>query len=396
VDEASGFHTSRDVAFNVKSPEWAGEEAMAYISEYYQAFEDAVYATDANGNYTGYNADTGKYYYEYCDLESLIKVFLLQELALNPDGFISSVYFYKDADGIMYAGPIWDQDMTLGTGWSKYISPSIIDYHYLAKALVKIPHFKTAAEEYFAYYFVPQVEELISAGGEVDTNIQKLAPNAAMNYVLWPCVRVGDPANEKHLWDGVDYASVTADMQTWLRQRMVVMKNTFHYSGSIKYFDDVAPGDWEYEAVCFATKNGLLNGVTEVKFNPDGTATRGMVLTVIARLNGRDTTPEPGERYYQQAVNWAVANGISDGSNPDGSITRQQLATMLWRYMGQPESAGDLSQFKDGAKVSSYAVEAMEWAVQQGIFQGNSAKMLNPNATATRAHIAQVFMNYLK
>ena len=65
----------------------------------------------------------------------------------------------------MYAGPIWDQDMTLGTGWTKYINPRIIDYHYLAKALVKIPHFKAAAEEYFAYYFAPQVEAKIKAGG---------------------------------------------------------------------------------------------------------------------------------------------------------------------------------------------------------------------------------------
>lgn len=397
VDEASGFHTTRDVAFNVKSPEWAGQEAMEYISEYYQAFEDAVYATDANGNSTGYNAETGKYYYEYCDLESLVKVFLLQELALNPDGFISSMYFYKDADGIMYAGPIWDQDMTLGTGWSKYNSPRIIDYHYLAKALIKIPNFRAAVEEYFAYYFAPLVEEKIAKGGEVERNIQILAPNAAMNYMLWPYVRVGDPASENHYWaKGTTYADVTGDMQTWLKDRLGVMKNTFHYPASIKYFDDVSPADWEYEAVCYATKNGFLNGVTDSCFNPDGTATRGMVLTVIARLNGRDTTPAPGERYYQQAVNWAVANGISDGSNPDASITRQQLATMLWRYMGEPESDGDLSQFKDGAKVSSYAVEAMEWAVANGIFQGNSAKMLTPTATATRAHIAQVMKNFLE
>ena len=119
IDEVNGFYTRTGSAFNVKSPEFAGKEAMTYISEYYQEFEDAVYAKDENGNYTGYNEQTGKYYYEYRDKESLIKVFLLQGLALNPDGFQSSFYFYKDKDGILYAGPIWDQDMTLGTGFTE-------------------------------------------------------------------------------------------------------------------------------------------------------------------------------------------------------------------------------------------------------------------------------------
>ena len=100
-DEASGFKTKKGVAFNVKSPEWLSESAMRYISEYYQAFEDAVYATDSNGIYTGYNTETGKYYYDYVDIDSLVKIFLIQELGLNPDGFISSLYFYKDADGKM-------------------------------------------------------------------------------------------------------------------------------------------------------------------------------------------------------------------------------------------------------------------------------------------------------
>ena len=147
-DEASGFKTRQGVAFNVKSPEWCGDSAMKYISEYYQAFEDAVYATDDTGAYTGYNTGTGKYFYDYVDMDSLVKVFLLQELSLNCDGFISSVYFYKDADGKMFAGPIWDQDMTFGTGWSKTNAADIEDYHYLAKALIQIPAFKTAVVDY--------------------------------------------------------------------------------------------------------------------------------------------------------------------------------------------------------------------------------------------------------
>lgn len=84
---------------NVQSPAWCGRDAMAYISEYYQAFEDAVYAQDAAGNYTGYNAETGKYYYEYCDLTSLVQVYLLQRLAADACAVGVSLSFYKDAGG---------------------------------------------------------------------------------------------------------------------------------------------------------------------------------------------------------------------------------------------------------------------------------------------------------
>ena len=163
-DEASWFKTSMGYGINVKSPEWCGEAAMKYISEYYQAFEDAVYATDDTGAYTGYNASTGKYFYDYVDMDSLVKVFLLQELALNCDGFISSVYFYKDADGKMFAGPIWDQDMTFGTGWSKTNAADIEDYHYLAKALIQIPAFKTAVVEYYSSTFAPAVSKYPERG----------------------------------------------------------------------------------------------------------------------------------------------------------------------------------------------------------------------------------------
>jgi len=397
-DEASGFYTAQGMGFNVKSPEWAGQKAMEYISDYYQAFENAVYATDKDGNYTGFNDETGKYYYEYCDLESLIQTYLIQQLSQNVDAYASSFYFYKDKDDIMYAGPVWDMDSTCGTGWAGAIEPERVHvtHRYLAEALYKIPHFVAAVEEYFAYYFLPQVEELLEAGGDVQKNVQMLEANAKMNFTLWPYVEVGDPANENHRWaKGTTYATVTENMKAWMTRRLDIMKQTFNVSDTLKYFEDVSTGDWEYEAVCFATANGIFNGVTDDLFNPDGTATRGMMLTILARLEGQDTTPDEGERYDQPGVNWAVANGISDGMNPDNPITRQQLAVMLYRYAGEPECDGSLNGFRDGSKVSAYAVDAMKWAVAEGIFRGNAEGILNPTGTATRAHIAQVMMNYM-
>ena len=225
-DEVNGFVTKKGKGVNVKSPEWCGDAAMKYISKYYQAFENAVYATDGNGNYTGINED-GKHYYDYVDRDSLVKIFLLQELALSPDGFISSLYFYKDANGIMYAGPIWDQDMTLGTGWSKYISPDTTDYHYLADALIRIPDFREAVIAYYNETFAPQANALITENGTIRGYADHLTDSAEMNFVLWPYIRVGDPSNDEHIWKNTTYTSVLADMQNWLTQRIAKLDVTF-------------------------------------------------------------------------------------------------------------------------------------------------------------------------
>ena len=221
VDEINGFYTRTGSGFNVKSPEFVGKEAMNYISEYYQEFEDAVYAKDENGNYTGKNPDTGKYYYEYCDKESLAKVVLLQQLALNPDGFLSSLYFYKDKDGLMYAGPIWDQEMTLGTGFTKKIDPGITDYHYLEEGLMEIPDFKAYLTEYYNEHFKDEIKALIGKNGKTSEYYELLKFSAQMNYVLWPYVEIGSPDVSGHLWkDGTNYDDVIEDMNSWLEKRI--------------------------------------------------------------------------------------------------------------------------------------------------------------------------------
>ena len=288
-DEVNGFKTKQGVAFNVKSPEWASEAAMKYISEYYQEFENAVYATDKDGNYTGYNAETGKYFYEYVDMDSLVKVFLLQELALNPDGFISSMYFYKDANGLMYAGPIWDQDMTLGTGWTKYLNSSIVDYHYLAKALIQIPAFKNRVNEYFVKEFAPMIRSTLTEGGTIDRYYALLAENAELNYILWPYVRVGDPTNANHIWVNADYASVVNDMRTWLSARLTVLENLY----APKYALGDANQDGEMnsrDAVDILRKLAgyKIDGFndTSADFNGDGEVNSRDAVDILRKLAG--------------------------------------------------------------------------------------------------------------
>ena len=233
-DEVSGFKTRQGVAFNVKSPEWCGDAAMRYISEYYQEFEDAVYATDETGAYTGYNTATGKYFYDYVDMNSLVKVFLLQELSLNCDGFISSVYFYKDADGMMYAGPVWDQDMTFGTGWNKTNDADIVDYHYLANALIQIPTFKDAVAEYYNSIFAPQVREWLGTEGTIAQHYALLKNNEAMNYMLWDYIRIGNPEAAGHIWQGASYQTVVEDMTAWIEARLVNMDERFQQKSTLR------------------------------------------------------------------------------------------------------------------------------------------------------------------
>lgn len=290
-DEVSGFKTRQGVAFNVKSPEWCGDSAMKYISEYYQAFEDAVYATDDTGAYTGYNTGTGKYFYDYVDMDSLVKVFLLQELSLNCDGFISSVYFYKDADGKMFAGPIWDQDMTFGTGWNKANGAEIVDYHYLAEALIRIPAFESAVKEYYTNTFASEVRDLLGSNGTIARQYALLKENAAMNYTIWDYIRIGNPEMEGHIWQGVSYQGVVDEMTTWIEDRLANMDSRFNLQSTVA--GDVN-GDGEVnsdDAVCILRylagydvdvkiENGNVNG--------DDTVNSDDAVCILRNLAGLD------------------------------------------------------------------------------------------------------------
>lgn len=116
-------------------------------------------------------------------------------------------------------------------------------------------------------------------------------------------------------------------------------------------------------------------------------------MTMLARYDGQDTAG--GSEWYEKGMNWAVAEGISDGSNPTGNITREQLVTMLYRYAGSPEVSADaLNAFSDAADISDYAKNAVAWAVSNGIVNGMGDGTFAPQANATRAHVAAMFMRF--
>lgn len=391
LDEVNGFYTSRGAAFNVKSPEWVGEAAMDYISTYFQEFERAAFAPNEDGLYEGIHPETGKSYDEYVDRTSLVQAFLLQELALNPDGFDSSFYFYKDAGDIMYTGPIWDQDMTLGTGWSKYISPAIVDHHYLQAALIRIPSFRAAVEEYFTTTLLPAAERWLGESGTISAQYDLLAPSAAMNYALWPYVRVGDPANAEHLWaDGTDFARVTDDLRDWVAQRLEVLRELYYNADYAPAYSDVPATHWAYSAVREATARGLLRGVGGGAFAPDAAVDQGTVYTVLARRGGVNTGG--GAAWYTAGMRWAASHGLTTGSAAD-TVTREELVRALWTLSGAPSASRDLSDFADGGAVSARCAEAMAWAVETGVLHGDGAGRLSPSGSVTRAELAQLLAN---
>ena len=156
-------------------------------------------------------------------------------------------------------------------------------------------------------------------------------------------------------------------------------------------FDDVASSDWFADAVKYVSDKGLMSGTGSDKFAPSATTTRAMLMTVLARYAGEDTTG--GATWYEKGMEWAKAKGVSDGTNPNANITREQLVTMMYRYAGSPKADGKLDSFSDAASVSTYAADAMQWAVANGIVNGSNGK-LNPQNNATRAEVAAILMRF--
>lgn len=159
-------------------------------------------------------------------------------------------------------------------------------------------------------------------------------------------------------------------------------------------FGDVTASDWYYEAVEYVCAKGLMDGVAEGSFAPDGTLTRAMVWTILARASGVDT--DGGASWYAKAQEWAAAKGISDGENPDAAITREEFVTMLWRLAGEPVYTADLSRVPDAGSISAWAQQAMCWAWATGLVEGDETGAVSPAASASRAAAATLIMRYLE
>ena len=177
-------------------------------------------------------------------------------------------------------------------------------------------------------------------------------------------------------------------------------------------FTDVSEKDWFYGDVMFVYENGLMLGTSKTLFSPHGTATRGMMATILWRMGGSPvpkgknsfTDVEAG-KWYADAITWTAENRIfagygKDKFGPDDPITREQLAAIFYRYADYKgydlTVKGNLDKFKDADKITDYAKTAMQWAVGSGLVKGKSGNLLDPQGTATRAEIAAMLHRFIE
>ena len=213
--------------------------------------------------------------------------------------------------------------------------------------------------------------------------------------------------SERSLTNKVSGVYLTKDMTVYAGWRVDENPGT-----GANPFTDVSEKDWFYGDVMFVYENGLMLGTSKTLFSPYGTATRGMMATILWRMEGSPapkgknsfTDVEAG-KWYADAITWTAENGIfagygKDKFGPDDPITREQLAAIFYRYADYKgydlTVKGNLDKFKDADKITDYAKTAMQWAVGSGLVKGKSGNLLDPQGTATRAEIAAMLHRFIE
>lgn len=403
--EKSWFVSSSGKYVVCKSPEYLPQDAMEYISALWQDFENAV----TNG---GTHPVTGRDYTDYVDLDSLARCYLILELSQDEDAFQSSTFFYKPAgEEKFYAGPVWDFDSAYGS-YNQTLDPEtfIAGQTYLGRKLLSIPSFREAVQQCYEELY-PLVGETALSGqsgaqtGRLSTILDygaQLAASQRMDHVLWPKTTPGS------------YQGAVENLRTWLSQR-----NQWLYDEVMSWtedtvfpacFADVPLDAWYAEAVEDMVAQGLFSGVSEIRFRPNASMTRGMMVTVLHRLAGEPEVQETAafsdvaeDAWYGPAAAWAAETGVAEGY-PDGtfqpnrSVTRQELVTLLCRYaqnLGADTAAPPIpAAFTDRDQVPDWAEEAFGWAIDRGILTGTKPDTLSPRALATRCQGAALFQRF--
>lgn len=225
--DLSGFATYRNQYVTAKSPEYGTAGTMAWVARFWQEFEDAVYSPD------GYNAATGKYYYDYIDLDSLVKVYLVNEFSKNKDSFFSSCFFYiPENEDKIYAGPVWDYDLAFGNSTQReeaMVDPTgiYVTDRYMINALLQLPSFNDAVKAQFAEGadFRKAAETLVGENGLIRSFIPLLTNTTNMNYKIWS-INMWDWGNPGHRWTLVKsgksrtFENAVDFMETWCADRL--------------------------------------------------------------------------------------------------------------------------------------------------------------------------------
>ena len=309
------------------------------------------------------------------------------------DGTITSTEKAKDGSTVKTVQNPDGSSKTTVNRADKVTAETSVDRHGMAEAQVKIPAQVTqAAQRGDNAVLLPVPELPVTRGGSISVTVKTSSKQPVKVEVPVAQSGPGTVAVIIHPNGAEEIVKTSV-----LTQQGVLLKVS---DGAVvtvrdnsKYFSDVN-SHWAKDAIQFASARELFQGETTSTFVPNDGMSRAMLMTVLARLDGADTVK--GEAWYSKGIEWAVAHGISDGSNPDGIITREQLASMLHRYAGSPTSDSKALSFGDAQSVSGYARESMCWAVEKGMLRGYGNGLLAPKGNATRAEVAAVLKRFIE
>ena len=400
------FITSRDQYVVVKSPEYCSKEEMDYIASHYQNFEDTIYNQ-------GVNPKNGKTVSDYVDVDSAAACYIINELTKNPDGYRTSAYLYKSADSdVMTMGPIWDYDLSFGRGWGTFVEPCANPKEYFtlrtsfASALYGIPSFRQAVHDIYLDTVAPLVAGTLLGTKEnaalqsMNSYRQEIGVSARANAIVW---YGGNDASAQRAEEVSAYiatrnAWLTAEFSKW---------NAETAEDLLSGFIDVCAGDWFYEDVTKAAQYGLVNGMNNGIFSPNGNTTRAQAAKVLFEMAGGEKVvyadvfkDVKNTDWFAPAVIWAQKNNVVNGYEdhtfrPENSITRQDLTLVLYRYLGCPKVDGKaLSAFSDAGSVAAYAAEAMQWAAETKLLGGYEDNTIRPYNNITRAELATIIVRF--
>ncbi len=299
-----------------------------------------------------------------------------------------------EREGFVFAG--WFEDIDLTEKWD-FTSDTITGNTYLYAKWIEIPHEEVppaedpSVDDNKPVSNIPKPNDIIISenimGGQIKTSLSNASKGATITVTATPD-------------EGYHLVYITVDDERIsgtsfeMPDHAVEVSAVFERDGEEPPFTDVEAGDWFYEYVQYVYENGLMDGVSDTLFNPDGNMTRAMFWAVLARIDGETVT---GDTWMEDARAWAMESGVSDGTEPEANVTREMLVTMLYRYAGLPETDGSgAGIFDDGETVSVWAYDAMSWALNNGVITGVSDDMLLPGNTATRAQCAAILMRYME
>lgn len=398
--------TSRGNHVVVKSPEFATKEEMAYIASYYQDFEDTVYNE-------GKHPSNGKGIESYADVDSLAQCYIVNELTKNPDGYRTSTYLYKDADNdVMTFGPIWDYDLSFGLSFGEFTHPcespeEFFTIHSLfTRALYQIPSFRQAVHDLYLEDFSPKIENVLLNGTHEAAPMQSFGDYTA---------EMSSSANANgKLWD-ISYSTWLSScdyLRNYIATRNAWLTKAFgtwnaETAEDLPLYVDILKTDWYYEEVMKASQYGIMNGMSNGIFAPQESSTRAQGAKVLYAISGSQEvtfkeifSDVSNIHWFAPAVIWGYENGVVTGHDdgtfkPDMAITRQDMVVLLYRYLGSPATKENLlNRYGDAAQVSSYARNAVEWALENGILNGYEDATIHPQNEINRAELAAIMVRY--